>query len=168
MGQEGRFQPRQAPKKKKKTRTTTSSKKKLVSEIYRFLVNGTVELIVPLITISEANTSEHWRKSAARHKRQKGIIKLHWIKIRNLVSLPCKMQLIRLAPRSLDFANLCMSLKWVEDSCAEELTGNYVPGRADGDPRIKTTFSQEKCKEYGVKIIIEPDSKIHQPNPDIS
>jgi len=157
MGQEGRFQPRQAPKKKKMTRTSSPRQKKLISASNRVLENGAVELIVPVITISEANNFDHWTKSAARHKKQKGIIKLYWNKIRNLVSLPCKMQLTRLAPRNLDFANLCMSLKWVEDSCAEELTGNYVPGRADGDSRLKTTFSQEKSKEYGVKITIEND-----------
>lgn len=157
MGQEGRLQPRQAPKKKKRTRTTNQLKKKLITASNRVLENGAVELTVPLITISEANTHEHWHKAAVRHTKQKGIIKLYWTKIRKFVSLPCKMQLIRLAPRKLDFANLCMALKWIEDSCAEELTGNYVPGRADGDPRIKTTFSQEKSPAYGVKIIIEPD-----------
>lgn len=157
---------RQAPKKKKRTSDTFRPKraqKRLVPASSRILENGTIEMVVPLITISEANTYEHWTKSAARHKKQKGIIKLYWMQIRNMVPpLPIKMQLIRLAPRKLDFVNLCMSMKWIEDSICEELTGNYVPGRADGDPRIKTSFSQEKSKEYGVKIIFEPEGNHEQ------
>lgn len=131
------------------------AQRRLVSASFRILPQGTVELIVPLITISEANISEHWTKKSARHKRQKQIIKAYYLMIKEPISLPCNMTLIRLAPRRLDFDNLTISLKWICDSLCEELTGNYVPGRADGDERIHITYDQEISKEYGVKIIFD-------------
>ncbi len=114
-----------------------------------------VELTVPVLTVSEANTSEHWTKGSKRHKMQKGIVKLHFLKVRDHVKLPCNIHMIRLAPRKMDYDNLTISLKWVLDSLCEEITGNYVAGRADGDKRISVTYDQTTSKEYGVKIIFD-------------
>jgi hypothetical protein len=144
-----------ASKKKKRTQGTPPSKKKLISASHEITPQGTVYLIVPLITISEANTSEHWTKKSARHKKQKQIIKLHYMKVKEHLSLPCHMQIIRLAPRKMDFDNLTISLKWIVDSLCEELTGNYIAGRADADERISISYDQETTKNYGVKIIFD-------------
>lgn len=122
---------------------------------FKVLPQGTVELIVPLATVSEANTAEHWTKSSARHKKQKGIIKLHYLQVKQHVSLPCHMHIVRLAPRRLDYDNLVISNKYLVDSLCEELTGNYIPGQADSDPRITISYDQEKSKEYGVKILFD-------------
>jgi len=145
----------QAPKKKKTTQGSSPRPKKLISASYEVAPHGTVILTVPLITISEANTSEHWTKKSARHKKQKNIVRLHYLKVKEHISLPCNMNVIRLAPRKLDFDNLTISLKWIVDCLCEELTGNYIAGRADADPRISITYDQEASKEYGVKIIFD-------------
>jgi hypothetical protein len=115
----------------------------------------TVTHIYPIITISEANTHEHWSKSSARHKKQKSIIKLYFRAAWAKPTLPCHMHIIRLSPRKLDYDNLTVSLKWIVDSLCEELTGDYQPGRADSDERISITYDQETSKEYGVTVIFD-------------
>lgn len=112
---------------------------------------------LPIRTASEANSSEHWNKKAKRHKLQKRWIKAAFHRERPQIALPALVVLTRLAPRALDCQdNLPCSMKYIVDAIAEELTGNYVPGRADGDKRITWEYHQEKGepKEYAVKIEI--------------
>ena len=127
---------------------------------------------MPITTLSEANTvysetrliktgknagkpaREHWREAWIRHKKQKEKVYLLSRAEISKVQLPCNVKLIRLGPRELDWDNMVISLKYVRDACAELITGDYVPGRADGDKRIKWDYDQEKSKEYGVKIEI--------------
>jgi hypothetical protein len=150
-----------AIKKKKRTRTSSPPSKKaprpklMVKGSWQISAQGTISLVVPLLTISEANTAEHWTKSSARHKKQKQIIKLHYLQVKQHVSLPCHIHIVRLAPRRLDYDNLVISNKYLVDSICEELTGNYIPGQADSDPRITISYDQEKSKEYGVKILFD-------------
>lgn len=126
-----------------------------------------------LRTVSEANSSENRWVKAKRHKIQKGKVKVAMRTQRPLANLPehrddnsdithCNIRVIvtRIAPRSLDCQdNLPCSLKYVVDSIAEELTGDYRPGRADGADWIKWEYKQEKGKpkEYAVRIEIESD-----------
>lgn len=113
---------------------------------------------LPIKTASEANSSEHWTKKAKRHRLQKRWIKAAFLKEKPQIEFPMHVVITRLAPRSLDCQdNLPCSLKYVVDAIAEELTGNYVPGRADGDKRITWEYRQEKGspKEYAVKIEIK-------------
>lgn len=128
-----------------------------------------LELVLPILTLSEANgllsktrfykngkaKPEHWTESHARHKAQKSAIYLALNSQKNLIKLPCVVKMTRQAPRDLDADdNLRIALKWIKDAIAELITGDYVPGRADGDKRIKWEYDQEKCSEYKVKIEI--------------
>lgn len=117
---------------------------------------------IPIKTVSEANSSEHWTAKSKRHQQQKFFIQLALKKNIHLVSLPCEVKLIRIG-RKLDFANLVCSLKWVEDSVADMLIPGLKPGRADGDPRIKTEFCQEPGKILAIRIEISYDASNKQP-----
>lgn len=114
----------------------------------------TITWEIPIVTISEANCSQHWSKKAKRHKQQQFFIRIAMKDHVDKITLPCEVALTRLAPRELDFVNLTSSLKWIEDAVCDQLVPGLKPGRADGDKRIKTTFLQEKTKRLGVRIEI--------------
>ena len=115
-----------------------------------------ITLTLPIRTVSEANNFEHWQKSHKRHKSQKKIVFFALLEVKHLIRLPCKITYIRFAPKTLDkFENLPMSFKYINDQVCAEITGDHVPGRADGDERITLACDQVKSKNYGVKIIIE-------------
>lgn len=107
---------------------------------------------LPIITVSEANSTEHWSKKHKRHKAQKNLIllafKIHSLKI----ELPCVIKLIRLSPRLLDDDNLLSAFKFIRDEISSQLIPGLAPGRADSDPRIKWEYNQEKSKTKGIKI----------------
>ena len=130
-----------------------------------------------LKTVSEANCSEnHWVKSR-RHKLQKAKVKVAMrtqrpppftdlperLNDKNYRTLcPITVIVTRIAPRQLDCQdNLPCSLKWIVDSIAEELTGDYRPGRADDATWITWEYRQEKGKpkQYAIKIeiVVEDD-----------
>lgn len=141
--------------------THVEEKSSLESKSVRF------EIKLPLLTVSEANgllsrdrfykngkaKPEHWTEKSARHKAQKQAIYLALNPFREKAQLPCVVRMTRFAPRELDADdNLRIALKWIKDAIAEVLTGDFLPGRADNDARIKWEYGQEKCKEYFVKI----------------
>jgi hypothetical protein len=110
---------------------------------------------LPIKIANEANSSEHWTKKSRRHKLQKNRIKVEFIKEKPSITMPCTCILTRIAPRELDHHdNLRSAMKWVVDSIAEEITKNYVPGRADGEKGITWEYKQVKggVREYGVLI----------------
>lgn len=112
---------------------------------------------LPIKTASEANSSEHWTRKAKRHKLQKQWIKAVFHREKPLIAIPCHVVLTRLAPRDLDcHDNLPCSLKYIADAIAEEIIGEYTPGRADDSKEITWEYRQEKGKpkEYSVKIEI--------------
>lgn len=115
---------------------------------------GKISITMPIRTISEANTSEHWSKKAHRHKRQKFLTRLMFQKCVPYIELPCVIKLTRIAPRALDYDNLCCSMKWCLDAICDCLVPGLKPGRADGDHRIQVKYYQEKGrpKEYALKI----------------
>ncbi len=128
-----------------------------------------IELVLDLLTLSEANgilsrkrfykngkpKGEHWTEKAERHKMQKRAVFYHLSQHRASLSLPCTVRMTRLAPRELDADdNLRIALKWIKDAIAEVITQDFVPGRADGDKRIKWEYDQEFSSEYKVKIEI--------------
>ena len=115
---------------------------------------------LPIKTASESNLKEHWSKSSKRHAVQKGWVKWAFNKDKPDLTdaLVFRVLLTRIAPRKLDaHDNLRVSMKWVVDSIAEELTGNYIPGRADDAKTITWDYLQEKGKphEYAVRIEIQ-------------
>ena len=116
---------------------------------------GSVEITLPIRTVSEANCFEHWQKKHRRHESQKLQLRLELLPFKKEIKLPCWVKLTRYAPRMLDaFENLPMSFKYIVDGLCEELTGDYRPGRADSDERIVLSCDQVKSKEYGIKIQI--------------
>lgn len=151
------------------------SKKKKNQEVslkFGTIINsGHVAIMLPLRTESEAQTllsktrfykngkakPEHWTEKHARHKKQKTAVYLSMIPIRKkiLIPLPCVVKFTRYASHFLDEdENLRMAFKWIKDYVASMLTDDFVPGRADGDKRIKWQYDQIKSKTYAVKIEI--------------
>lgn len=113
---------------------------------------------LPIKTASESNSSEHWTKKAKRHRLQQRRVKEAFLEDQPQIEFPLHVVLTRISPRRLDsHDNLPTSLKWISDSIAANLTGNFVPGRADDDKRITWEYRQEKGKvrEYAVRIEIQ-------------
>lgn len=107
-------------------------------------------------TQSELNCFQNWRVRHARHKRQKDLVALYFASSHTKVAPPCKCTLVRQANRFLDdHDNLPSSMKWVVDAIALHLTGDKRPGLADGDKRLTWSYSQEKAKKKGLRIIFE-------------
>ena len=128
-----------------------------------------IAIVLEVLTLSEANgiqsrtrfykngkpKGEHWTEKHDRHKKQKRAVFYHLSQHRANLSLPCTVRMVRLAPRELDADdNLRIALKWIKDAIAEVITQDFVPGRADGDKRIKWEYDQEFSSEYKVKIEI--------------
>jgi hypothetical protein len=116
---------------------------------------GKVLLDLPIQTRSEANCFEHWRIKHERHKRQQMMVAMFLNPWRDKIKLPCRVNLTRYAPNELDeFDNLPSSFKYIVDAICAIITGNYMPGKADSDKRIKISCDQVKSKEYGIRIEI--------------
>jgi len=116
---------------------------------------GWVSLTLPIRTVSEANSSEHWHKKAKRHAIQQRSVLWLLKPLREKIRLPCHIKLTRYAPRQLDkHDNLPISMKWITDACCAIITGDYRAGRADDDERISISYDQVKNSKYGVKILI--------------
>jgi hypothetical protein len=114
---------------------------------------GKVILDLPLQTVSEANCFEHWTKKHERHRLQQRTVALALKPHRDKFKLPCLIKFTRFAPRELDQDdNLPMSFKYITDAVCAIITGNYTPGRADGDKRISKKYDQIKSQEYGIRI----------------
>lgn len=113
-----------------------------------------IEWKIPMKTISEANSREHWHVKAKRHSAQKQEISLVFNQANEKPKMPCEITMTRVASRKLDFDNLVSSFKWVRDAISEGLTGDKRAGRSDDDPRLTWHYKQEKgaAKEYAVKI----------------
>lgn len=121
---------------------------------------GRVTLLLPIKTVSEANLkkTEHWTKSSKRHRQQQQRVRLFMNAYCELIKLPVKITITRIAPRKLDFDNLVVSQKWVLDAVCDQLVPGLRPGRADGDPRISpVTYLQETGapKFYATKLVFE-------------
>lgn len=111
---------------------------------------------VPLRTVSEANSHEHWRLRQQRAKQQRFAVGLQVKpKVEGLVP-PLNVLITRVAPRQLDSDNLAASNKHVRDAVAECL------GIDDGDERIAWLYSQRRAEQgeawtvagYGIEIAI--------------
>lgn len=111
------------------------------------------ELTVPIHTISEANTREHWTIAHTRHRRQK--LAVHHALLSNQVNthLPVAVTMTRLSPRKLDSDNLQSALKYIRDAISEYFIPGKAPGRADDDPRFTWQCHQEKSPEKAVLLV---------------
>lgn len=124
---------------------------------------------LPLKTVSESNSSEHWTAKSKRHRQQQFFVRSLFDKERRAIPIPCEVMLIRISPRSLDVEdNLPMSFKFIKDEIGACLFPEKVvsyrtkggrivknKGHADSDPRVKWKYSQEKGK-LGIRIEITP------------
>lgn len=113
---------------------------------------------LPIRTISEANSTEHWTKKSKRHRQQAFFIQCALKKNIASISLPCHIKITRKGKRKLDFDNLTISQKWVVDAVCDLLIPGLRAGRADNDPRITVSYSQEISDRYGIRIEIEDES----------
>lgn len=118
-----------------------------------------ISLTLPVYTVSEGNCFEHWRKKHERHSAQRAQVR--WALLPYCASIigKCEVTLTRIAELKLDkHDNLPMSLKYVLDAVASQITGDFRPGRADNDERFTFLYGQESssdnAKEYGVRIEI--------------
>ncbi len=128
-----------------------------VCEAFTEMKDGVLRAMLPIRTVSEANSSEHWREKHKRHKLQKGMVHYMIRPYGDSITLPCVVSVTRYAPRKLDKQdNLPMSMKYLVDAICEVLTGDYRPGRADGDARIEIVYGQVASKKYGVLVEIKP------------
>lgn len=117
---------------------------------------STIRFTLPIETVSESNVSHHWQKRAARHKVQKKYVELYFNIVKKYFRLPCKVTMKRFGKRLLDADdNLRVSLKWIKDAIAEQLTGDFVPGRADGASNIYWHYEQEQSPCYYVQITLD-------------
>src|SRR5579862_3501203 len=91
---------------------------------------------LPIRTVSEANSREHWHVKARRHTLHKDLVYLALNKHKDIIRLPCILKVTRYAPGTLDkHDNLPISLKWIVDACCEIITDDKRVGRADSDER---------------------------------
>jgi len=124
---------------------------------------------IPLKTVSEGNSTQHWRVKAKRHRMQQFFIRQLFDQEPQQITLPCIVTMTRLSPRELDEEdNLRMAFKWIKDEISECLIlkerktyinklgrAIEIKGRVDSDKRIKWLYGQEKCQIQGVRIEIE-------------
>lgn len=123
------------------------------------------QIQISMEVISEANKREHWAVAHTRHRRQKESITYHLMMHNIARKLPVAITMTRCSPRLLDDDNLVTAFKYVRDAISEyliydvESKKRIAPGRADSDPRLQWTYSQEKCHQKGVKVSFEwPES----------
>jgi hypothetical protein len=112
-------------------------------------------MTLPIQTIAESNSSEHWRIKAKRHRWQQLLIRSAWNAQKPRITLPCTVTLTRLSPRKLDAHDgLPMSFKWIVDSLADLLLPGQAPGQADNDERITWRYAQEHSAVQKIRIEI--------------
>ncbi len=123
---------------------------------------------LPLKTVSESNSREHWHKAAVRHTEQQFFIKLLFRSNKLPIPMPCTITLTRVGPRYLDAHDgLPVAFKWVVDQIGaclfpdkvvtyKKKNGKYAQnmGHADSDPRVTWKYAQEKGKIQGIRIEI--------------
>ncbi|HXN30548.1 MAG TPA: hypothetical protein VN894_01755 [Polyangiaceae bacterium] len=97
--------------------------------------------------MSESNQREHWAKKHRRISEQRHLVMLI-LGLSRHFPLPLQCRLTRLAPRELDTDNLAISFKGVRDQIAAWL------GVDDRDPRVSWSYSQEKNRNYSLRLEI--------------
>lgn len=124
-----------------------------------------ISQFIPVQTVSELNTHQHFRVANRRHQIQKDAVRK--MMPRTGYPQPCVVRLSRVGYRSLDTGdNLPASLKWIRDQLSELIVHSYdkpgqpyvikkACGRNDDDPRIVWEYSQDpKHPQTGVRIDI--------------
>lgn len=114
-----------------------------------------IEFTVPIRTISEANSRDHWRVKNARKvaQQQEVHVALHNLLIGRVIQLPCVVRLTRYGQNMLDDDNLAGSFKGCRDQIARQLGVN------DGDTaNVKFEYAQvANGRNYAVKVEIQSE-----------
>jgi hypothetical protein len=110
------------------------------------------EWIIPVRTVSEANSREHWAKKKRRTDVQKRWVKLYFDRYEPDIRLPCTIKLTRIGRRELDSDNLPVSMKYIRDAIADRIFPRLAPGQADNDKRLSWEYGQEISRIYAVKV----------------
>lgn len=105
---------------------------------------------IPVRTVSEANSHEHWRVRARRAKEQRGLALLVCRGLGAPPAPPLTITLTRVGPRSLDSDNLAGSQKHVRDGIADWLG----LAKHDSDPRLTWLYEQRKGPAGATEITI--------------
>lgn len=115
-----------------------------------------IEITLPLKLVSEANNRDHWRTKHKRNKKIASMLMAYWPK--EEIALPCKITIIRVGPRRLDWDNNISASKFLIDEISNKLLPGLARGRADGDDRLTWSCKQQRGgpREYSVIINIEP------------
>jgi len=112
---------------------------------------------VPIKTINESNSAEHWTKRAKRRRMQRYVVKAYLNGKINDFRIPCRIKLTRIAPCKLDYHDgLPISMKSVTDQICDMIVPGLAPGRSD-DKGFKIEYDQKQGlpKEYAVEVEIE-------------
>ncbi len=112
-----------------------------------------MEFEIDLITVSENNVKEFWAKRYKRSSHQKRTILSILAQNKLSISVPCKVCMIRLSPRSLDSDNLQGAFKYIRDAIADYIIPGLRPGQADSNLEIEWEYAQQKSKKKGIKLI---------------
>ena len=113
-------------------------------------------LFLKLYLRSEANLHDHWTKARKRRLFQQNMVAQQWYIEGVDIKPPVVVTLTRMAPRVLDDDNLVTAFKSIRDRVASLIIPGKKPGRADNCKGIIWDYSQEKNKQYMVKITIDP------------
>jgi hypothetical protein len=112
-----------------------------------------IDFMVPLRTVSELNTREHWTTTYRRRQDEEQVVAVAMQN--NLrgrqVEMPCVVKLTRIAPRRLDsHDNLRSAFKATADFISRKLGVN------DGDGSITWEYDQVagQPKQYAIKVSI--------------
>lgn len=97
-------------------------------------------MTIPVRTVSEANSHEHWRARQRRAKEQRGLALLVCRGLGAPPTPPLTITLTRASPRSLDSDNLAGSQKAVRDGIADWLG---LP-KHDGHPGLTWVYEQRR------------------------
>ena len=105
-----------------------------------------IDILVPVRIVSEANSRDHWRKSAVRKKSHRSTAMLlcraaHNWQVPN-PNRNYRVLMTRIAPRQLDDDNLASGFKATRDGIADAM------GIDDGSPRIRWDYSQERGEPH--------------------
>lgn len=117
-----------------------------------------IAFTIPVRTVSEANSHQHWRERQRRAKAQRKHAELVSLRAKHHLGVhkpefdpPCTVTMTRISPRELDDDNLAGALKHVRDGIADAL------GINDRDPRVTWATKQRRgpAKTYLVEVTIE-------------
>lgn len=111
-------------------------------------------------TPSVANKSEHWGKRHARARRQRADAAAAVFDLRDKLTFPITVTLVRVSPRPLDSDNLAASLKAIRDGICDGLLPANRRNQSqawadDSDGQIEWRYEQRRG-EPAVEFRIEP------------